>query len=76
LLPKNLVVYDLVYNPAETRLIRLAKKSKGKTIGGLEMLIQQGAKSFEIFTGLKAPLEVMRKAMRKAWSEATRGYND
>ena len=66
LLPKNLVVYDLVYNPAETKLIRLAKKSKGKTIGGLEMLIQQGAKSFEIFTGLKAPLEVMRKVMRKA----------
>lgn len=66
LLPKNLVVYDLVYNPVDTKLIRLARKSKGKTIGGLEMLIQQGAKSFEIFTGLRAPQEVMRKAVEKA----------
>lgn len=66
LLPKSLVVYDLVYNPVDTKLIRLARKSKGKTIGGLEMLIQQGAKSFEIFTGLKAPQEVMRKAVEKA----------
>lgn len=66
LLPKSLVVYDLVYNPVETRLIRLAKKSKGKAIGGLETLIQQGAKSFEIFTGLKAPEEVMRKVVKKA----------
>lgn len=66
LLPKNLVVYDLVYNPVDTKLIRLARKSKGKTIGGLEMLIQQGAKSFEIFTGLRAPQEVMRKVVKKA----------
>ncbi len=57
------LVCDLVYNPAETRLIREAKLAGVPTIGGIEMLIGQGVKQFEIWTGRKAPLEEMRKAV-------------
>jgi shikimate dehydrogenase len=61
-LPKNLMVYDLVYNPAETKLIKTAKASGCKTFSGLDMLVRQGAMAFTIWTGLEAPLEVMRQA--------------
>lgn len=50
---KNSVVYDIVYNPLKTELIKLAKKHGIKTIQGLDMLIYQGAKAFEIWTGKK-----------------------
>jgi len=59
------LVYDLVYNPSETRLMREAKKTNVPTTGGLEMLIGQGAKQFEIWTDMKAPLEEMNLAVRK-----------
>jgi len=58
----NLVVFDLIYNPIETKLLRKAKMVGAKTINGLSMLIHQGAASFEIWTGLKAPIHVMMKA--------------
>jgi len=58
----NLVVFDLVYNPIETKLLRKAKMIGAKTIDGLSMLIYQGAASFEIWTGVKAPIHVMMKA--------------
>lgn len=50
---KESVVYDIVYNPLKTELIKLAKKHNIKTIQGLDMLIYQGAKAFEIWTGKK-----------------------
>ena len=59
------LVYDLVYNPAETTLIREAKAAGVPTIGGIEMLLAQGAKQFEIWTGTAAPLDAMRAAVRK-----------
>ncbi len=46
------LLYDLVYNPSETLLIRRAKEAGVPTIGGIEMLIAQGARQFEIWTGL------------------------
>jgi shikimate dehydrogenase len=55
------VVFDIVYNPRETQLIKDAKKSGAETIGGLEMLAWQGALSFEKWTGQKAPVELMRR---------------
>jgi 3-dehydroquinate dehydratase / shikimate dehydrogenase len=58
-------VYDLVYNPSETTLIREAKAAGVPTIGGLEMLIAQGVKQFEIWTGSTAPIDAMRAAVRK-----------
>ncbi len=59
------LVYDLVYNPTETRLIREAKSAGVKTLGGLEMLIAQGAEQFRIWTGREAPLEAMTVAVKK-----------
>ena len=47
------LVYDIVYNPLKTELIKLAKKHNKNTIQGLDMLIYQGAKAFEIWTGKK-----------------------
>ena len=56
-------VYDLGYNPAETEMLRLAKSAGANTCNGLGMLIRQGALAFEIFTGVKPPVEVMRGAI-------------
>jgi shikimate dehydrogenase len=63
LLHKNLFVYDLIYNPAETKLLSLAKKAGCRVCNGLGMLLYQGVLSFEIWTGKKAPEEIMRKAL-------------
>lgn len=57
------LVYDLVYNPAETRLIREATVAGVDTIGGIEMLIAQGAKQFEIWTGNAPPVGEIRAAV-------------
>ena len=57
------LVYDLVYNPAKTRLLREAGMSGAKTIGGLDMLIAQGAQQFLIWTGNEAPVDVMKTAI-------------
>jgi len=61
-LKKNLTVMDIVYNPVETKLAREAKAAGAKVVSGVEMLLYQGAASFEIWTGKKAPVEVMREA--------------
>ncbi len=66
LLKPDLIVYDIVYNPVETKLIKEAKHAGAKTIGGIEMLVAQGAISFKLWTGQRAPLEVMKKAAEKA----------
>ena len=58
-------VYDLIYRPAETRLLRAAKQAGCKTANGLGMLLHQGAKAFEIWTGKSAPLKVMRRALEQ-----------
>jgi shikimate dehydrogenase len=62
LLRKNLAVMDIVYNLIETKLAKDAKTLGAKVVSGVEMLIYQGAASFEIWTGKSAPVEVMRKA--------------
>ena len=56
-------VFDMVYNPPETLLLKKAKEFGCKTINGVDMLVYQGAKAFEIFTGKVAPVDVMRKAV-------------
>ena len=53
---------DIVYNPIETKLAKDAKAAGAKVVSGVEMLIYQGAASFEIWTGKSAPVEVMRQA--------------
>ena len=64
LLNAKTLVYDLVYNPAETALIKQAKKRGCKTCSGLGMLVRQGGLAFSIFTGEEPPLDVMWQAAR------------
>ena len=64
-LKKGLFVYDLVYN-RKTRLIQDAKKKGLKAFNGLGMLLNQGTAAFEIWTGRKAPVKIMEKALRAA----------
>lgn len=59
MIPKGVLVYDLVYNPSPTPLLQLAEKAGARTLGGLAMLVYQGAASFELWTGAKAPLDIM-----------------
>ena len=58
-IPKGILVYDLVYNPWPTPLLRLAQKAGANTLGGLPMLVYQGAASFKLWTGREAPVEIM-----------------
>lgn len=57
--------YDMVYRPAETAALRLALKMGCRGANGLGMLLHQGARAFEIWTGRKAPVDVMRRALLK-----------
>ena len=66
LLKKRMVVMDIVYNPVETRLLSDARDAGCVTISGVEMFVNQGALSFEMFTGKKAPKEVMRETVLNA----------
>ncbi len=66
----DMTVFDIVYNPLETKLIKEAKASGAKTVGGAKMLVYQGALSFEIWTGKKPPIEKMLKVIIKKLKEA------
>jgi shikimate dehydrogenase len=70
LLRSDLTMMDIVYNPVETKLAKAAKAAGAKVISGVEMLIYQGAASFEIWTGRSAPIEVMRLAALNKLSSA------
>ena len=63
LLGSPLVVFDIVYNPMETRLLREAREQKCRVISGIEMFIHQAVAQFELFTGQNAPEAVMRKVV-------------
>ncbi len=66
LIPARALVFDLVYNPIETPLLAAARTGGASTLGGLPMLVYQGAASFELWTGCEAPLDVMLRAARRA----------
>ena len=66
LIREGIVVFDTVYNPMETALIRLAKMRGCKVVYGIDMLVYQGAKAFEIWTGVTPPVDVMKKAAIEA----------
>ncbi len=61
-IPAHLHVFDLVYNPLETKLLRQAREVGANAIDGLEMLVRQGGIAFELWTGQEPPLDVMRTA--------------
>ena len=58
---EGLFVFDVVYNPRETRLLREAKEAGCKTANGMYMLLYQGAASFELWTGEKMPVEIVKE---------------
>jgi len=60
---EGLLVYDLIYNPKETKLLKLAKEKGASASNGLGMLLYQGMLSFQIWTGKAAPKEVMQRAL-------------
>ena len=66
---RGLIVNDIVYKPLRTRLLREARRARGRTIDGLGMLVHQGALSFEIWTGKRAPIKVMDAAAKRQLRE-------
>ena len=59
----GLRVYDLIYNPLETKLMAAARKAGAETLNGVKMLVHQGAASFKIWTGITPPVDVMERAV-------------
>lgn len=62
---EDLVVFDAVYNPNETSLIKEAIKANAKPVYGIKMLLYQGVESFKIWTGQNPPVDVMEDALKK-----------
>ena len=56
------IAYDLIYNPLETRFLADARQQGCLTINGIEMLAAQAARQFELWTGEKPPVELLRAA--------------
>ncbi|MDV0446843.1 Shikimate dehydrogenase (NADP(+)) [Methanosarcinaceae archaeon Ag5] len=65
-LTPNTVVFDIVYNPKETKFLKEARTAGAKTINGTMMLVYQGALAFELWTGQKPDVSVMKDAVLKA----------
>jgi shikimate dehydrogenase len=63
IIPETITVFDTVYNPLETQLLKDAKKAGAKTISGLDMFVWQGAVAFELWTGVKAPVQKMKEVV-------------
>ena len=60
MLHKDLVVSDIIYNPRETKLMRLAKEAGCQTFNGLYMLLYQGAEAFKLWTGQDMPIDIIK----------------
>lgn len=69
-LSDSTLVFDTVYNPEQTLLLKQARGRGCPTVGGMEMFIRQAGKQFELFTGVEAPREYMTETLRRAMSAA------
>ena len=69
LLCANLTIFDVVYNPLQTRLLREAEMAGARTIDGVKMLVWQGAIAFEKWTNQQAPLDIMRETVKSLLAE-------
>jgi len=58
-------VYDMIYRPAQTRLLEAARGAGCRVANGLGMLLYQGTQALELWSGRPAPVEVMRRALRQ-----------
>jgi len=67
-LSKEMVVMDIVYNPLKTRLLKEAEGKRCRTINGVSMFVFQGAHQFELWTGKKAPIDIMQNSVLEALS--------
>ncbi len=72
----DLIVFDTVYNPEQTLLLRDAKSRGCGIVSGLEMFVRQAARQFELFTGLAPSLEQLRELTRKALSPLTKAMDE
>ena len=66
---KDQIVFDVIYNPMKTKLLDIAASQGAKTINGLKMLVEQGAKSYELWTGEKMPVNKVLKALESYLEE-------
>ena len=66
ILSKHTIIYDLVYNPRETKLVKDARTQGSSAVSGLGMLIEQAALSFELWTGCNPPREIMRQTIEES----------
>lgn len=66
LIRSSQIVFDAVYFPHETKLIKDAREKRATVIFGYEMLLYQGVEQFKLFTGRKAPIEIMRKTLEES----------
>lgn len=68
--PEGVTVYDMVYRPANTALMQQCLAHGGRAIGGLGMLVRQGAIAFELWTGVEPPIDLMYRALQEALKTA------
>jgi shikimate dehydrogenase len=66
MLRKEMVVYDAVYNPAETKLLRDARAAGCRTVAGLDHFVRQAVEQFELWTGHPAPVDIMRRVVTES----------
>jgi shikimate dehydrogenase len=66
---KGSIVFDIVYRPITTELIENAKYAQAIVVYGYEMLIEQGARAFELWTGIPAPRDAMKKSLLGIFGE-------
>jgi 3-dehydroquinate dehydratase/shikimate dehydrogenase len=72
----GMTVFDTIYRPETTLLIREARSRGCHTITGVDMFVRQAARQFELFTGLTPDLELMREIVRKALSPLTHAFDE
>jgi shikimate dehydrogenase len=60
---KGMVVMDIVYTPLDTEFLKQARAAGSEIVDGLNMFVLQGARQFQLWTGLEAPIDIMRKAV-------------
>ncbi|MFH1740041.1 MAG: shikimate dehydrogenase [bacterium] len=70
------VVFDVIYNPLQTRLLQQAQKAGARTINGVPMFVRQGAEQFRLWTGVEPPVEIMTHVVEKTLSNAECGVRN
>ena len=66
----EMIVFDTIYNPEQTLLLKQARAHNCRTVSGIEMFVRQAAAQFQCFTGQPAPLEMLKETLRTGISAA------